>query len=264
MPVGSLDHAKALLSGKEVAMLRLNTFLANVIILPAGLLACQAGTSQSPEMASQRSPTATVDPIRSSLVLELDRAILVLKRGLKERWTTRDQYLAAFAKTPGTDPTGRPVKDAKGYVQCAIGERLRPHQIWDEGPPLEVEVQRTIVALTERRKDQVIGLQPSACLAPAPQKVIVSPGVASSMLKTRIDPVYPPEALKDHVSGIVVLHARISTMGGVGALSVISGPASLQQAALDAVRQWTYRPYLLNDTPVEVETTINVVFAPKG
>jgi protein TonB len=48
----------------------------------------------------------------------------------------------------------------------------------------------------------------------------------------------------------------------VEALRVISGPASLQQATLDAVRQWTYRPYLLNNTPVEVETTINVVFAP--
>jgi protein TonB len=82
------------------------------------------------------------------------------------------------------------------------------------------------------------------------------------MLKTKIDPVYPAEALKSQVSGMVVLDARISTKGVVEALRVISGPASLQQAALDAVRQWTYRPYLLNNTPVEVETTVNVVFAP--
>jgi len=82
------------------------------------------------------------------------------------------------------------------------------------------------------------------------------------MLKTKIDPVYPAEALKKHVSGTVVLGATISTEGLVESLRVISGPASLQQAALDAVRQWSYRPYLLNDTPVEVETTVNVVFVP--
>jgi protein TonB len=48
----------------------------------------------------------------------------------------------------------------------------------------------------------------------------------------------------------------------VESLRVISGPASLQLAALDAVRQWSYRPYLLNDMPIEVETTVNVVFVP--
>lgn len=243
-------------------MLRLNAFLTNLIVLPAGLVACQAATSQSPELVPLHSPTATADPIRSPLVLELDRAILVLKRGLKERWTTRDQYLTALEKTPGTDATGRPVTDAKRYVECTIGERLRIHQIWDEGSPLEVEVQRTIAELTERREGQAIGLQPSACLARVPRKVVVSRGVASSMLRTKIDAVCPPEALRDHVSGTVVLHARISTRGTVGALRVISGPASLQRAALDAVRQWTYRPYLLNNAPVEVETTINFVFAP--
>jgi len=82
------------------------------------------------------------------------------------------------------------------------------------------------------------------------------------MLKTKIDPVYPVEAIKNYVSGTVVLHATISAKGNVESLRVISGPASLQQASLDAVRQWTYRPYLLDNIQVEVETTINVVFAP--
>jgi len=195
-------------------------------------------------------------------VLELDRAILVLKRGVKEHWTTRDQYLTAFEKTPGTDLTGRTVTDAKSYVECAIGEHLRTHQVWDEGPPIEVEVQHAIDELTERREGQVIGLQPSSCSAPVPRKVAVSAGVAVSLLKTKIDPVYPAEALKNHVSGTVVLGAGISTKGSVKALRVICGPASLQQAALDAARQWTYRPFLLNNMPVEVETTINVVFTP--
>jgi TonB family protein len=243
-------------------MLRPNVLFANLIVLSASLLTCQAGTSQYPETAPQSPPTAAVEANRASLELEWDRAILVLKRGLKEHWATRDQYLAAFAKTPGTDPTGRPVTDAKDYVECAIGEHLRNPLVWDEGVPIEVEVQDTIVEFTERREGQSNGLQPSSCAALGPRRVVVSAGVAASMLKTKIDPAYPAEALKNHVSGMVVLHATISTKGNVEALRVISGPASLQQAALDAVRQWTYRPYLLNNRAVEVETTINVVFAP--
>jgi len=229
-------------------------------------LACQVGTSQDPETVPQHSSIVAVEPIRASLVLELDRAILVLKRGLKEHWATRDQYLTAFEKTPGTDPTGRSVRDAKSYVECAIGEHLPTHEVWDEkwdeGPPINVAVQRTIVELTKRREGQTIGLQPSPCVAPTPRRVVVSGGVAVRMLKTKIDPIYPAEAIKNHVSGIVVLHATISAKGNVESFRVISGPASLQQAALEAVRQWTYRPYLLNNMPVEVETTINVVFAP--
>jgi TonB family protein len=205
-------------------------------------------------------------PNPKSLVLELDRAILILKRGLKENWGTRDQYLAAFETTPGTDHTGRSVADAKKYVECAIDANFRTHQIWDEGFPIGVEVHRTIIEFTKRRNESEQGksaeLQLPPCAVPSPLKVTTSAGVAASMLKTRIDPVYPAQALENHVSGTVVLHATISAEGDVESLRVISGPASLQQAALNAARQWTYRPYRLNDVPVEIETTINVVFAP--
>jgi TonB family protein len=201
-----------------------------------------------------------------------------LKRGLRENWETRDQYLTAFEKTPGKDSTGRPVTDAKEYVECAIGSHLRIHQIWDEGPPIEVEVDRTISTLTNLRNEaeqaktakagspnsegQAAELRLAPCSISTPRKVAVSAGVAANMLKTKVDPVYPAEALENHVSGTVVLHATISAEGRVEALRVIGGPSSLQQAALDAVRQWNYRPYLLNNIPVEVETTIHIVFAP--
>jgi len=251
-------------------MLRRNVLLANLIVLPATFLSCQTKSPQSPETVLIYPPGAAVKPIPASLVLELDRAILVLKRGLKEHWATRDQYLTAFEETPGTDSTGRSVTDAKKHVKCAIDARLPTYQIWDEvgheGPSIEIAAQRTIVEFTKRRNEAEHGvaaaLQALSCAVPIPRKVAVSAGVAAGMIKTRIDPAYPAEAIKNHVSGTVVLLATIGTNGGVEALRVISGPASLQQAALDAVRQWTYRPYLLNNTPVEVETTINVIFAP--
>ena len=72
--------------------------------------------------------------------------------------------------------------------------------------------------------------------------------------------MYPPIARAARVSGAVVLHAVISASGSVINLQVISGPPMLQQSALDAVKNWKYRPYLLNNEPVEFETTINVIF----
>lgn len=97
--------------------------------------------------------------------------------------------------------------------------------------------------------------------ASAPTKIAISSGVAQSHLLTHPAPVYPPIAKAARVSGTVVLQATIGKDGLIENVRVVSGPPLLQEAALDAVRQWTYRPYLLNGEPVEVETTVNVVFS---
>jgi TonB family protein len=96
---------------------------------------------------------------------------------------------------------------------------------------------------------------------PAPsRRVEISPGVAAGMLLQKTTPVYPPIAKAARVSGTVVLQAVISKTGSIEDLRVISGPAMLQQAALDAVRTWRYEPYVMNGAPVEVLTTVNVIF----
>jgi protein TonB len=100
--------------------------------------------------------------------------------------------------------------------------------------------------------------------AAPPKKVNISGGVAQGMLLNRTQPLYPPIAKAARVSGTVVLQATISKTGTIENLRVISGPAMLQSSALDAVRSWRYRPYLLNGDPVEVETTVNVVFTLGG
>jgi len=93
-----------------------------------------------------------------------------------------------------------------------------------------------------------------------PKKIAISSGVAQGNLISQTRPTYPPIAKAARVSGTVVLQATISKSGTITNLRVISGNAMLQQAALDAVRQWRYKPYLLNGDPVEVDTTVNVVF----
>jgi protein TonB len=92
----------------------------------------------------------------------------------------------------------------------------------------------------------------------------ISSGVMAGMIVLKTTPVYPPIAKAARQSGTVVLQATISKTGSIENLHVISGPAMLQQAAQDAVRQWRYRPYLLNGEPVEVETTVNVIFTLGG
>jgi protein TonB len=93
-----------------------------------------------------------------------------------------------------------------------------------------------------------------------PKKIAISSGVAQGNLIQKVTPQYPAIAKAAHQSGTVVLQATISKEGTITNLRVVSGNAMLQSAALDAVKQWRYRPYMLNGEPVEVDTTINVVF----
>jgi protein TonB len=73
-----------------------------------------------------------------------------------------------------------------------------------------------------------------------------------------VNPSYPPIARAAHVSGTVVLHAIISKTGTITDLKVVSGPEMLRASAVDAVRTWRYKPYILNGEPTEVDTTVSV------
>jgi protein TonB len=97
-----------------------------------------------------------------------------------------------------------------------------------------------------------------------PQTVRVSSGVAQGLLVHQVRPQYPALARSARIQGAVVLQATIGRDGTIQNLHLLSGHPLLTQAAMDAVRQWRYRPYLLNNEPVEVDTTIQVNFALNG
>jgi protein TonB len=94
----------------------------------------------------------------------------------------------------------------------------------------------------------------------APQKIRVSAGVAEGNLVNKVQPVYPAIAKTARIQGTVVIQATISKNGTIENAHVVSGHPMLAQSALNAVREWRYRPYMLSGEPVEVETTINVNF----
>jgi TonB family protein len=89
----------------------------------------------------------------------------------------------------------------------------------------------------------------------------ISGGVMAGNILTKVTPVYPQEAKDAKVQGIVVLDAVIGKDGAIKSLRVLSGPNELANSALEAVKQWTYKPYLLNGNPTEVETTITVNYS---
>jgi TonB family protein len=96
---------------------------------------------------------------------------------------------------------------------------------------------------------------------PKVERVPLSAGVTVGMLLKKQPPVYPQDAKETGVSGRVVLQAIIGRDGKIHELKIVSTPwPSLAAAALTAVSQWEYRPYQMNGNPVEVETTINVIF----
>jgi len=93
-----------------------------------------------------------------------------------------------------------------------------------------------------------------------PTRIRISQGVTRGLLIHREEPIYPALARAARVQGDVVLSAIIDTNGQIQNLQLVSGHPMLVPAALAAVRQWRYKPYLLNGQPVEVETTITVIF----
>lgn len=162
-----------------------------------------------------------------------DKATLVVSS-----WTDTEIVLSGFAGAYGRDQNVLSAHDNLSF------------QVWNPQTGLGPATYRiTVTAPTT----------PSSVT-----KVNISADVANGLVIEKTMPLYPPIAKAARVSGTVVMQATISQLGTVTSLQVISGPAMLQQAALDAVKTWRYRPYLINNEPVEVETTVNVTFSLGG
>jgi periplasmic protein TonB len=97
-----------------------------------------------------------------------------------------------------------------------------------------------------------------------PQRVRVSLGVSQGLLIKKVQPTYPPLARQARIQGKVLLQAEISKDGTIENLRLLSGHPMLAPAAIEAVKQWRYKPYMLNGEPVAVETQVEVNFTLSG
>ncbi len=135
-----------------------------------------------------------------------------------------------------------------------------------EGPPSMEGVQGGMPGGAENSViTEIARASPSLVVKVSPPaKLRVSFGVAAGMLVHQVKPQYPQMAVQARIQGTVVLQAVIGKDGMVRELRLVSGHPMLAPAAIEAVKQWRYRPYLLNGEPVEVDTQINVNFTLGG
>jgi protein TonB len=186
-------------------------------------------------------------------------------------------FLVAPPPPPPPPPPAAPVKSVQMVSQIVNGQLLAPSKIpktvkmikEEEAPPPAMGVAGGVVGgVPGGQSGGVIGSLISAAnhssTAPKaeeiPKRLVVSQGVSLGMLQSQIEPVYPMIARRARVQGRVTLRAFISAQGTIESLQVIDGHPMLVSAAMDAVKQWRYKPYLLSGQPVEVETTVFVNF----
>jgi protein TonB len=105
-----------------------------------------------------------------------------------------------------------------------------------------------------------LGSGPTVAPKPVLQTMTVSQGVSRGLLFKKVQPVYPKNALYMRVEGTVELAATISKTGDITHVKVVSGDSELAKAAVTAVKQWKYKPYLLNGEPLEIQTQITINF----
>jgi TonB family protein len=174
------------------------------------------------------------------------------------------QHLAGMGLPPefaGTDPlTSRLRENAR--ANASYGEfLLKRAQSLDPGSQ---RWPAALVALRAASQSAAVTENPSSPPAPPPatgiQRIRVGAAVQQSNLLHQVDPVYPPLARQARIQGVVRFNVVIAQDGHIGNITLINGHPLLVPAAQEAVKQWTYRPTLLNDDPVEVATVIDVNF----
>jgi TonB family protein len=139
------------------------------------------------------------------------------------------------------------------------------------GAPVEVDTQVTVnFTLSDKPSDGtdvdggafsgVISTGKGNASQLVPQRERVSPRDMQGLLLTRVNPHYPQEAKDQRIQGTVVLGVIVDKEGSVANIQLISGHPLLAPPAIEAVRQWKYKPYVVNDTPLEVDTQVTVNF----
>lgn len=175
--------------------------------------------------------------------------------------------IEAPAPTPETQkPPQQPVQTTHQDTEMAGGQFVAPSKIphgilIPSGPEPAIDLRAAWDPNSTGSDGDPFGKRRTVTVVrPEVKTLRVSSMVEEGRLIQRTMPVYPFIAKTAGVSGTVTLAATISKTGTIEGLRVTSGPEMLRQAAMDAVESWRYRPYLLDGQPVEVETTVNVIF----
>ncbi len=180
-------------------------------------------------------------------------------------------FLVAPSPPPPPPPPQPVAKEIKAPKVINIQKMTAPtvipknvEVVKDEAPVIYTNSGEGVAGGTGNVLGGLIGSGPAGPPPPpvtTPQRIRVGGNVEAASLLNKVAPEYPPIAKTAHVSGTVILHAIIGKDGAIRELQYISGPPLLMKSAMDAVKQWRYKPTMLNGDAVEVDTTIDVVFS---
>jgi periplasmic protein TonB len=187
--------------------------------------------------------------------------------------------LSTFIVAPAPPPPPPPPMAAAKVKQVKLAQVIKTNPVTPTVIPKKIEVEKDQAAAPDVAPstqdngmpggtgDVLGGIAGNGPVVPpppkpqTPQRITLGGKVAAAKLIDKVAPQYPEVARSAHVTGTVVLRAVISKSGDIEQLQLVSGPPLLAKAAMDAVAQWRYRPTVLNGQPVEVDTSINVVFS---
>ncbi|HEX4068024.1 MAG TPA: TonB family protein [Acidobacteriaceae bacterium] len=186
--------------------------------------------------------------------------------------------LSTFIVAPAPPPPPPPPMAAVKVKQVKLAQVIETNPVTPTVIPKKIEVEKDQAApdvasntqdngMPGGTGDVLGGIAGNGPVVPpppkpqAPRRITLGGQVQAAKLINKVPPQYPEVARSAHVTGTVVLRAVVSKSGGIEQLQLVSGPPLLAKAAMDAVTQWRYRPTVLNGQPVEVDTTISVVFS---
>lgn len=237
-------------------------------------------------VASQEAPAPVEVPAEAMQKLLINRVAPVYPPLARQARIQGTVFLKVIVNQAGEVRAAEPISGHPMLAPSAIAavKQWRYTPYTQDGEPVEVTttIQVHFQLAGEPPTSRVDGAHPDNSGTPAqdggiagavdgattalpapPQRVRVSAGVAAGLLVTKVPPHYPEDLRQQRVQGTVVLKVNIDKEGNVYKTELISGQPLLAPAAIEAVGQWKYKPYLLNGVPVEVETQVQVNFVLK-
>lgn len=164
----------------------------------------------------------------------------------------------AAPSSANSEPGAQKANAGPMVVKSHAAPAKRQAQDEEAAPPLSSPA--LVASANDSNLNGLMSSASSNIPQPAFVALKVSQGVSQGLLIKRVTPKYPPAALQSHTEGAVQIEATINKEGNVTNLKVLRGSPVLAQAALEAVRQWRYKPYYLDGAPVEIQTQITVNF----
>jgi TonB family protein len=243
---------------------------ASLLFLFAVVLAACA-VAQTSDANASTTPVRITENVKVEKMVQPIYPVIARQKGMQGR-VVMDVIVAPDGKVKEIQPiSGEPVL-ADAFKNALKKWRFEPQTRGGEAVPFITRVamtfgyEGTVTDVKEPAPTSPMvaatSAQPAggATPVPVPEVVRISSGVASGNLIRKVQPIYPPDARSARIGGSVIIDARIGKDGLIHDLTLVSGPPELTKAAMGAVEQWRYRPYLLNGNPVDVQTTIQVNF----